>query len=204
VQAVACVLKSSLTLPSSGHPTAGFAVCWLPLMSNVRPLQMPSVLLHGSVSPKAGRSLLALAASSVFAAGKPAQRSLQLGCARICGASSPWASALAGGHLGAASAVPCYRSCLAAPAESSSVQSRHTRALRAGVLRRAVSTLSRLAAAMSFGTSGLLEVWLAAQSCLAAAGSGLLSSPGQWPNPSIERTFHSRLRRLWNAAHVKR
>ena len=24
------------------------------------------------------------------------------------------------------------------------------------------------------------------------------------PNPSIERTFHSPLRRLWNAAHVKR
>ena len=27
--------KWRLTLPSSGHPTAGFAACWLPLMSNV-------------------------------------------------------------------------------------------------------------------------------------------------------------------------
>jgi hypothetical protein len=31
-----------LTLPSRGRPTTGFASCRPPLMSNVRPLQMPS------------------------------------------------------------------------------------------------------------------------------------------------------------------
>jgi hypothetical protein len=36
------------------------------------------------------------------------------------------------------------------------------------------------------------------------AAARMFSHGAKAPNPSIERTFHSRLRRLWNAAHVKR
>jgi hypothetical protein len=87
-----------------------------------------------------------------------------------------------------------------------SVLASHTRALSAGVLRRAVSSGSRLRAA------GLLlervvtchhprRGWLP---CAAgAAGAAVLSSRRR-PNPSVEGTSNIRLRLLSAAPHLQR
>ena len=78
-----------------------------------------------------------------------------------------------------------------------------TRALRAGVLRRAVSSWSRLSAAAS--------VFLITAGCHRSGDSLAPRLPGkavprhqQRPNPSIEGTCNIKLRLLSPAPHVKR
>jgi hypothetical protein len=81
--------------------------------------------------------------------------------------------------------------------EPVAVQVNSTRALRASVLRRAVSS-----SAFVFGVKVMRFSSHCQRSCALAGGSGPVAK--QRPNPSIERTSNIRLRLLSAAAHVKR
>jgi hypothetical protein len=95
------------------------------------------------------------------------------------------------------------RQLLALRREHRMVPVRLTRALRAGVLRRAVSALSRLAASVrKLRVEPQASCWSGYRS--SRAFGRLVPVPSQRPNPSIEGTSNIRLRLLSAAPHVKR
>ena len=144
--AVACPLDGRVLTPqSTGRPTAGFAHCRPPVTSNVRALRMPSL-----VSSK--RSIC-------IAGPAPVHRSRRLPVLSVTKASfssSRQESALFSGSAKVGLLPRCaVQSCLCSTGTAArSVQFRHTKALRADVLRRAISLLGRCAAGLAFRSTG--------------------------------------------------
>ena len=83
------------------------------------------------------------------------------------------------------------------------VQVRLTSALRADVLRRAVSSLSRCAASLVLPSADL-HVIIHGVGAHSISSEQFVSLNAQRPNPSIEGTSNIRLRLLSAAPHVKR
>jgi hypothetical protein len=84
-----------------------------------------------------------------------------------------------------------------------SVQVRHTRALRADVLRRAISSWGRCAAGLVFRSTGP-HVIIRGAGARGISSKQFMSLNARRPNPSIEGTSTSKLRLLAAAPHVKR
>jgi hypothetical protein len=187
----------ALTLPSSGQSTASFAVCRLPLMSNVRPFEMQLVLnrsacTHASVVP-----------------GRPSARPASHRAAHS--SSSPaleWAVRRTRGQRSASSArkstapaaVPSRaRTCMAANAQASQGSAAVGNLVRSplGIEVRITSTALRLRSTHSGEAPQVSDRRGQYQRARAA-------SHPQWPNPSVEGTCNIRLRLLSHAPHVKR
>ena len=200
--------RSALTLPSKGHATAGHdrtlraRPCRrrMPLTSNVRALRMPSLFSHVTkLQPLAGASRRA--AQSALLAAEPVLVS-QLHVPVRASTFSHWSS-LASSQ---SSSLPLARAGSGRPCmhhEHGHVSASPTRALRAGVLRRAVSVWSRLSAAGS--------VFLITAGCHRSGGSlaphllgKALPHHQQRPNPSVNRTSNIRLRLLSAAGYLER
>ena len=141
---------SALTLPSRGRPTSGFACCRPPLMSNVRAQQMHGVgLLNGSVVSRLSLCGLGSVVSLLFVPGLVAARSLGSIFAAVLGSPQSRAVPFSGPRL-PGEHEQVHRQSRQRPtgAHAVPVQVRLTSALRADVLRRAVSSLSRCAAGL--------------------------------------------------------
>jgi len=205
---LSCVERRRLTLPSSGRLPAGFARFQPPLMSNVRALRMQVNSLLKYVTAFVGAACAAclrivfqpLPRSAQFSAGVPAGSS-SAGHSLSWSRSATFVVASPPRH-----GVRSRGGCLAGHTSVSL-----TRALRAGVLRRAVSSFSRSAA------SPVLSCTITPRQSEGTVLSVIASSKTvafreQRPNPSIERTYNSgrrwsasaRSATLLSAAHVKR
>jgi len=141
-----CLSTTGLTLPSRGRATSGFACCCTPLTSNVRALRMQSLFSRiVKLQPFAGASRRA--AQSVLPAAEPV-RLPELQALVRANASSHWSSLVSSQSrslpLARARSAP-----LCMHRGHGHVSASPTRALRAGVLRRAVSPWGRLSAAAS-------------------------------------------------------
>jgi len=84
-----------------------------------------------------------------------------------------------------------------------SVQVRHTRALRANVLRSADSSWGRSAAGVVLRSTGA-HVIIRGVGAHGASSKQFMSFNAQRPNPSVEGTCNIKLRLLSPATHVKR
>src|SRR5205814_8566990 len=166
----------------------------------VRALRMQSMFSRiAKLQPLAGASRRA--AQSVLPAAEPVQLP-ELHALGRANASSHWSSlvSLQSRSLPlarAGSGRPCMHH------EHSHVSASPTRALRAGVLRRAVTPWSRLSAAGS--------VFLITAGCHRSGGSlaphllgKALPHHQQRPNPSVNRTSNIRLRLLSAAGYLER
>ena len=176
-------------------------------MSNVRALRMLSLARRVIAEPSLSCGTGAFIARLVGAVSRRA-RLLRSSSA------SPYSSSISSSASSASSPIsslslrsPLHglqrRQLLALRRAYRTVPVRHTRALRAGVLRRAVSAFSRLAASVrGLPVEPQASCWSGYRS--SGAFGRLVPVPGQRPNPSIEGTCSSKLRLLPHAPHVKR
>ena len=177
-------------------------------MSNVRALRMLSLARRVIAEPSLSCGTGAFIARLVGAVSRWARFSRSSSASSYSSSISSSASSLVSSPISFLSLRSLFhglhrQQLLALRREHRMVPVRLTRALRAGVLRRAVSAFSRLAASVrNLRVEPEASCWSGYRSSRALGR--LVPVHGERPNPSIEGTSNSKLRLLLDAPHVKR